>query len=151
MKRQGNISAVITILDGIVHQDSHKPSQKGFVAVINNIRINVGSNGFSAAYGKGFKFRNGICNHPAQGNIRKVQRVVFLVHAGECNKLIYKLGHTMALGTDIVQPLVFTKLTLGNIKICKDQRERCFQFVTRIGNELLLLFVTLGNGLYRPF
>ena len=40
-----------------------------------------------------------------------------LIHTGKRNQLIDQLRHPMALGSDIIQPLVLSKLCLCNIKI----------------------------------
>lgn len=70
-----------------------------------------------------------------------MQSGLLLLHAGEQNEIICQVGQPFGLCLDVADSFVFPVVHGKNLRIGIEDGQRCFQFVSGIGDELLLLFV----------
>ena len=97
------------------------------------------------AFGRSKEWQGHFLRHIGERKFNDLERRLFLLHAGEVNEVVGKACEPLRLVANVGEPLIFSALHLCQLHIGADDGHGRFQFVAGIGDELLLLFIALGN------
>ena len=99
------------------------------------------------AHGRTFDKRCQYLFHQsARTELLSFRKCTAFIGTGKGQHILHQSIQTDGLAADAAAPFIFTQMELHGIHIGADDGQRCFEFMSGIGNELLLLFDTFRHG-----